>query len=374
MKNLLFIFTISLLFIGCSIKKEIISPLIEVKKDKKIEDVNLEVIKEKKVVQREIKDEFTTIENMDIDLNVKKIAIIFPSNKIGRYANSTINTVNAFLIHNNEAFQLETFDTYTENYRSIITQLGLLKQKGFTKVIAMFTKDGFDILNNLDGIENIDFYFPLINKEEVLRYENNFIFGGISYKEQLNLLKHLSNHKNTMFYIKSYLGDKLRKNYQQTFANPGVIKEIERANNRYKYIMNDGRIKGSTVILNTPIVKSSIILSQLTAFDVYPYRVLSTQLNYDPLLIKLTQARDRDNLFVVSSISEIDNFIEEYTKLLGSNVTYEWVDYSTLLGVNYFINENNSELIKTKIIENQVDYEQKLYKGTIYGFEEVFSN
>ena len=190
----------------------------------------------------------------------------------------------------------------------------------------------------------------------------------------MKLLESFSNQKNTMFYVKSYLGDKLRQIYQQSFLNVGVIKEIQRANNRYKYIMNDGRIKGSTVILNTPIVKSSIILSQLTAYDIYPYKILSTQLNYDPLLVKLTQERDRDNLFVVSSIGKVDDFIEDYTKLLGSNVTYEWVDYSALLGVNYFINENRSEVINTKIIENQADYQQRLFKGTIYGFEEVFSN
>ncbi len=55
--------------------------------------------------------------------------------------------------------------------------------------------------------------------------------------------------------------------------------------------MKDNRILGSTIILNTPIVKSSIILSQITAFEVEPAKVLSTQLNYNPLLVKLTQEK-----------------------------------------------------------------------------------
>lgn len=367
MKNLLLIVFVSLLFIGCSSKHEFKFPTI--KKEKVVKTVQEEKKQEIEETSEPVVEETEVLES-----DIKKIAILYPSSKVGRYANSTINTISAFLIYNNEKFHLEAFDTYNENPINIAAQLELIKQKDFTKVITMFTKDGFDVLNQSLDIDDIKFYFPLINKAEVITYNQNFIFGGISYEEQLNLLQSLTSEKNTMFYVKSYLGSKLKNIYEKTFLNSGVIKEIERTNNRYKYIMDDQRIIGSTIILNTPIVKSSIILSQLTAFEVEPEKVLSTQLNYNPLLIKLTQPKDRENFYVVSSISKIDSFIEDYTKLLGSNVAYEWVDYSALIGANYFINENESELIKTKIIENQADYEQTLYKSTIYGFEKVLAN
>ncbi|WP_320033404.1 hypothetical protein [Halarcobacter sp.] len=369
MKNLLAIIFISLLLIGCSGKNEFKFPIIKLNKEKVVKPV----LEDREQVVEEIVEPIVE-ENEILESDVRKIAILYPSSKVGRYANSTINTISAFLIYNNEKFKLEAFDTYNENPMNISAQLELIKQKEFTKVITMFTKDGFDELNKLTDIEDIKFYFPLINKAEVITYNQNFIFGGISYEEQLNLLRSLSSGKNTMFYVKSYLGSKLKNIYEKTFFETGIVKEIERTNNRYKYIMNDERIKESTIILNTPIVKSSIILSQLTAFEVEPEKVLSTQLNYNPLLIKLTQPKDRENFYVVSSISKIDSFIEDYTKLLGSDVAYEWVDYSALVGANYFINENESELIKTKVIENQADYEQTLYKSTIYGFENILAN
>ncbi|QDF28437.1 hypothetical protein [Halarcobacter anaerophilus] len=367
MKNLILIITACFMLIGCATKKDYTLPKSTVEKEKRAEEFKKpqDTLFEDNIVEEPV------IENEE-ELN--KIAIIYPSAKVGRYAKSTISTISAYLIYTDSPFHLEAFDSYDENPDNILRELELLKEKGFTKVIAMFTQIGFNTLNSLNNFENIKFYFPLINKEEVTTFNDNFIFGGISYKKQLELLQTLSSNKNTMFYVKSYLGNKLRDIYKQTFVNSGVIKEIARTNNRYKYIMKDNRILGSTIILNTPIVKSSIILSQITAFEVEPAKVLSTQLNYNPLLVKLTQEKDRENFYVVSSIEDVNSFIEDYTKLLGSDIAYEWVDYSALVGANYLINENSLELIKTGIFENQADYKQTLYKSTSYGFEKVLQN
>ena len=142
----------------------------------------------------------------------------------------------------------------------------------------------------------------MINKIEVENSRNNFIFGGISYEDQFKLLKTLSSENSAMFYVKSYLGNKLKNYYDEMFfdTKPTVI-EIDSKINRYKYIMNDKNLLYNTVVLNTPIIKSSIVLSQLTAYEIDPIRILSTQLNFDPLLVKLTQEKDRKNLFVVNS-------------------------------------------------------------------------
>ncbi|RXJ67352.1 hypothetical protein CRV08_10515 [Halarcobacter ebronensis] len=369
MKNLLFILLSCFLLIGCSVKKEVSVSNKTYNKGQSNSFENARNINpfEKSEVQEE-----SIISNLSSD--TKRIAIIYPSTVVGRYAKSTMSTISAFLIFNNTKFELESFDTYDEKRENVITQVEALKDRGFDKVVALFTKDGFDILNTMGDIQGIKFYFPLINKNEVMTFNSNFIFGGISYEKQVALLQKLSSGKNSMFYVKSYLGDKLKKIYESSFANPGAIIEIERQNNKYKVIMEDERIAGSTVVLNTPIVKTSIILTQLTAYEVMPAKVLSTQLNYNPLLIKLTQAKDRENFYVVSSINKVDSFIEDYSNLLGANVAYEWVDYSTLIGVNYLINKNESLVIKTKIIDNQADYEETLYKSTIYGFEKVLTN
>ncbi len=364
MKNLLIILFSFLFLIGCTQKQEIVLPKekVVIKPTKPLDKTDTEV---------KPKDSIIKTEPIIEENNLNKVAILYPSKIVGKYAKSTISTVSAFLIFNNKEFNLQAFDTYDESKDNILKQLVLMKEKGFTKVIAMFTQKGFNILNSNEKAKFIKIYFPLIHKSEVITQNDNFIFGGISYEEQLKLLQTLSNGKNTMFYVKSYRGNRLKKSYLNIFSNFGIIKEIDRKQNNYKHIVRDKRIVGNTILLNTPIVKSSILLSQLTAFEIYPYKVLSTQLNYNPLLIKLTQNRDRKNFFIVNSISEVDAFIEEYTRILGSDITYNWVDYSSLVGINFLLNENKSQIIKTQIKEKQADYKPRLYKSTSYGFKKV---
>ncbi len=365
MKNLLVILLPLFILIGCAQKPVVVSTKPSVIKTEKPQEIVDIVIPEPEVL---VEDEIPVEEDLS-----SKIAIIYPSKIVGKYAKSTLSTVSAYLLFNNMPFVVETFDTYNENSESILSELNKLNEKGYRKVIALFTQNGFNILNSLDESKDLNIYFPLINKSEIYTENENFVFGGISYQKQMNLLESLSSQRNTMFYIKSYLGNKLKDYYLNSFGE-SIIKEIDRKNNKYKYIMNDKRMIGSTVLLNTPIIKSSIIMSQLTAFEINPIRVLSTQLNYNPLLLKLTQERDRENFYVVSSISEVDAFIEDYARLLGSDIQYNWVDYSSLIGVNYLLKNNESDFIKTEIIDNQVNYEETLYKSTFYGFKKVSTN
>lgn len=369
MKNLIIVLVSFFVFIGCTNKPVVPStPVIKPKEPVILtEPIDIEPVVP---IGEPIKEE-VIIE----DDGLNKIAIIYPSKIVGKYAKSTINTINAFLIYNNQPFEVQAFDTYDENPENIVRELVNLNENGFTKVIALFTNRGFDIFNTIEESKNANIYFPLLNKENIVTEYENFIFGGISYEEQLVLLETLSNGRNTMFYRKGgYTETKLKDLYLNTFSSTGLIKEIERKQNNFKYIMKDERMTGNTILLNTYPVKSSIILSQLTAFEINPYNVLSTQINYNPILVKLTQSRDRKSFFIANSIAEVDSFIEDYTKLLGSDITYNWVDYSSLVGVNYLLNDNESEVIKTKVIDNQVDYEPTLYKSTSYGFQKLLTN
>lgn len=392
MRNLLFLFISFFLFVGCAPKKVIIDKK-PIEKPKNIIIPKQPITEEKIQVIEAVKPEILEI-NED---GLNKVAVIYASKEVGRFAKSTMSTASAFLLYNDVDFEIEGFDTYDENYESILEKVKSLNEKGFTKVIALFTIDGFKVLNSLNESRNARYYFPLINKSEVITTKENFIFGGISYKDQLELLQTLSNDRNTMFYVKSYLGDKLKSIYENTFRTPGLIKEIERDTNNFKGLMKDKRMTGDTIILNTPIVKTSIILSQLTAFEINPSKVLSTQLNYNPMIVKLTQDRDRNNFYVVSAISSVDDFLEEYANILGGDVVYNWVDYSSLVGLNYLLFDRNEEviksessvvndtltptepkkeisIIKTKVKENQADYEQTLYETTSYGFTKVNLN
>ncbi len=203
-----------------------------------------------------------------------KIAVIYPSKVVGKYAKSTLSTISAYLLFKDEQFKVETFDTYDESLSAILTQINSLNEKGYTKVVALFTENGFNILNKLEEAKDLKMYFSLINKSEIFTQNQNFIFGGISYQKQMDVLQTLSSNRNTMFYMNSYLGNKLRDSYLNSFEK-GIEKEIKRNNNNFKSIMADKRIIGNTILLNTPIVKSSIIMSQLTTYEIEPSRILS---------------------------------------------------------------------------------------------------
>ncbi|XPV67568.1 MAG: hypothetical protein ACNI25_09585 [Halarcobacter sp.] len=370
MKNILSLLIIGFFFVGCTQKTIVITP----KKTNKPK-----IVKEEKILQSydELVGEIVkpVIEKPQVveEDAYNRIALIYPSQVVGPYAKSTISTLTSYLIFTKKPFIFETFDTIDENPNNINFQLEKIKEKGFKKVISLNTQIGFNILNQATELDDMKIYFSLINKNEIETDNENFSFGGISYDKQLELLHSLSSENNSMFYVESYIGNKLRDSYISIFGLNTNIKKIERSNNQYKYIMDDERLKGSTVMLNTPIIKSSIIMSQLTAYEIEPINILSTQLNYDPLLIKLTQDIDRTNFFVVNSIAESDSFIEEYTSLLGADIVYNWVDYSSLVGVNYFLN-NDPEIVKTEVIDNQAQYQLVLYKSTAYGFEKIELN
>ncbi len=130
-------------------------------------------------------------------------------------------------------------------------------------------------------------------------------------------------------------------------------------------------LQNSSLFLNTSIIQSSIVLSQLRAHGTEPYRILSTQLNYTPLVVSLTQFPDRKKFVVANSIGKTDLKLQESLALLNSDIQYNWVNYSTLIGMDFLYKKNDSELFPSRIKNNQVSYEVQLYKNTRYGFEKI---
>ena len=372
MKYLIFNFICIILFVGCT-GIRVINSENQVQNIQK-NQANKTKIQNKQETKIKL-EQSIEISNEKIQekvLNHNRIAIIYPSHRIGKYAKSTINTISAYLLHKNLKFQLYTFDTIDESNINIENQLALIKKQNISKVIALFTKKGFNEMNLSLNSKEFDIYFPLINKQEIITNNDNFIFGGISYTEQLNLLEQFNNGKNTMFYYPSFIGSKLKNYYKNIFSPILKIKTVKMKNNNFKNLVEDRRIFSSTLVLNTPIIQTSIILSQLTAFEIYPHVILSTQLNYTPLLIKLTQKKDRVNFILANSISEIDSILLEDLKLLGSDISYNWVNYSSLIGVSYLLNDKDiDDLVSIQILDNQVIYQTSLYYATSYGFKKI---
>lgn len=373
MKYLLSFLLITFFFIGCSSKQA----EVEIKLPNK-NDIGTEIKKEEPL-PKPIEDNMEPIEEFDIIENVipiidsseaMKLAFIYPSKIVAKYAKSSINTVLGYFDYKKIKYEVKIFDTLSEDETSIQEAFTNAKENGFTNVIALFTPRVINFLHSADT-SDLKVYLPLTRKENVVLPNSNFIYGAISYEDQVNKLFEYSNTNNIMFYQSSFLTSKLKTIYESTFNDVKVIKEIKKKRNYYKGIIKDYRIKNSTLFLNTPIVKTSIILSQLRAYSVYPKVILSTQINYNPKILTLTQEKDRSNFVIASSIDSVDDALNDSISLYGSDIIYNWVDYSTLVGVNYLYDQNSSGLIKTVVDDNQVIYEPKLLKTTAYGFLEI---
>jgi hypothetical protein len=314
----------------------------------------------------------TTVANVQVDTNkVKiKIAFIYPSTLVEKYAKSSLNTISGYLSYQKADYDLTVIDCTNESYENINLAFAKVAQEGITNIIGLFTPSAVNSLDKLVS-SDVKVYLPLIEKKDSLSNNESLIFGSISYEQQIKKLNAYSSSNNAMFYQDSYIGNKLKRAYESSVYDTRVRKEISKNENNFKDIVKDYRLNNSTLFLNTDIVKTSLILSQLRAYDVYPKVIFSTQLNYDPMLMLLTQDKDRERFVIANSIDVINKELKDEILTFGGNIIYEWVDYSTLVGVNYLYYGYNSSLIQTQIVNNEAVYNPKLYKSTDVGFLEI---
>ena len=396
MKQLLTLLFVAFVFLGCN-QKQVVqlkmpnqnkSVPTKVKEDKTtvVEEFisNDSIIKEEVIdnsnngsmntVQPQADEE--TVAQQSININIDetranvKLAFVYPSTLVSKYAKSSLSTISGYLSYKQANYNLIVVDSKNESYENINNAFSKLKEEGVTKVIALFTPNA---LNNLNKIVTDDFkvYLPLIEKKDSLENNDNLIFGSISYEDQLKKLSYYSNGKNSTFYQETYLGTKLKNSYDFVIGNSNLRKEISNDEKNFKNIVNDSRLRNSSLFLNTDLVKSSLILSQMTVYEINPNTILATQILFDPMLMVLTQERDRQNLIIANSIGDVDSKLKDEIATVGGNITFEWVDYSTLVGTNYLFSNGNSSLISTKIENNQAVYTPRLFKSTDIGFLEI---
>ena len=351
---------------------EVITPVIEGLKpiDIKVSDGSLD--NSVQAIEEDNIQDNVIISEIQVDLaKVKiKVAFIYPSSLVEKYAKTSLSTISGYLSYQKADYDLTIIDSTNESYENINSAFEKAKQNGVTKVIGLFTPSA---ISSLDKIvtDDVKVYLPLIEKKDSLTSNENLIFGSISYEQQVKKLISYSSTNNAMFYQDTYIGNKLKRAYDASVYDTRVRKEISKTETNFKYIVNDYKLNNSTLFLNTDLVKTSLILSQLRAYDISPSAILSTQVTYDPMLMILTQTQDREKLVVANSIDSVNNELRDEIITFGGNIVYEWVDYSTLVGINYLYYGNNSNLVQTKIIENQAVYNPKLYKSTEVGFLEI---
>ncbi len=192
----------------------------------------------------------------------------------------------------------------------------------------------------------------------------NIIYGGISYEKQIEKLSALNPNSTKVisFYDEGYIGSQmneyvLKYNLGTIYSNAFNPKSATTFPKEIKTIQP--LLKDSKIFLNTPITHSSIILSQITYNDIKINGIYSTQINYNPSLLSITQEKDRNNMYIANSIAKSDSLLVEEAKLLNADLEYDWINYSTAYGIEYFYLQNipNAKAyFKEAIKNNQVEY------------------
>jgi len=346
-----------------------------------------------------------------------KIALLLPYKKIGKYAASTTNATFAYLMTKSHPFMIQSYKIENEEIETLQTTLEKIRKDGFNYVIAPLTQKGAKNIVLLNPALNI--YFPTINKKDVPTNSAFLTFGAIDYDAQSNLLLKEALSPLIIFSDRSQTGKKLALYQEEEFLHPKppkedvyveenatssffdtaisvfsqmeeskVVEEVEtletnetnqtdfveeekivikhflsrRTSNLEPYLKDKEEIKNGSFFINTPIVKSGMILSQLTLYDVNATNVLSTQINYDPLLLSMTQYIDRKDMVVANSIIQHNNILIETNSLLGNDIVYDWINYTTTVGVDYFYSliTDEDRIYTNKISKNQMIYDIEL--------------
>jgi len=293
-----------------------------------------------------------------------KIALLLPYKRIGKYASSTLNATFAYLMTKSNPFDLRSYKIESEKKDDIKNALQQMQKDGFNYLIAPMTKQGVN--NIIDLKPNMNIYFPTINKNDINK-TSPYLFGGIDYKAQSQLLLKHATSPLVIFSGKSNRGRKLAYMEAQEYKkehNGRVLKYFisRKTTNLEGYLKKNRKINYASFFINTPVIKSGMILSQLTLYDTNATNVLSTQINYDPLLLSMTQYTDRKKMIIANSIIENNNITIESNALLGNDILYDWINYSTTVGMDYFYNQITGEArdYNIKVTNNQIEYNIEL--------------
>jgi SRSO17 transposase len=338
--------------------------------------------------------------------NKLKIALLLPYRVIGRYANSTTNAVFAYMLTKNRDYEIKSYQIDNEAPETLHEALKTITNDGFYYVIAPVTKNGAQVITDYNP--DLTVYFPTINKNDIGATSSTLFFGGIDYRAQIDALIDESVSPLAIFYDKSRLGKELhdytKERYMtadeqnSTMSSDGVddsplfaeqmSEEVvteeaipkaaysfaidKHTSNLERQLKENEKIQNASFVLNTPIVKTGMIMSQLTLYDTNTTNILSTQINYDPLLFSITQYHDRKEMVIANSIGKNNNVLVEANRLLSNDIVYDWINYATTVGTDLFYNmiTHSEREYKLPVVDNQIEYPITLVSPSYYRFVE----
>ena len=303
--------------------------------------------------------------------SLNKVAIIIPEKTIKSYSSIIINSSIAYVVRRDSNLDIKVFLIGDEDETKILELIKELERQDFRFIIAGFTLRGANILAAIDP--DMHFYIPTLHKNNTNINSSKIYFGGIDYEGQIQQLLTITNGNIASFYDNSALSNNLNQKLIKNAKSVRTYSVVGEKINFPNLIRSKGNLSGASVFLNTPLVKSAIVASQLRSNSMYPFAVLSTQIGYNPSLLTLTQPEDRSKMYIANSISNDDIFLSYSNEMLNQSIDYNWVAYSTSVGLDYFYSNlmnKGSSIFKEKMQNNQIIYKTKIMKALEFNFEE----
>ncbi|MDR2151738.1 MAG: hypothetical protein LBO72_02850 [Helicobacteraceae bacterium] len=301
-------------------------------------------------------------------VNGERIAVLIPSESIGRYSVIVSNSVSAYLLSKGKPFEMRVFDSVDEKPDSLDRALKEIERAGFNRALAALTVEGAKTAASMNS--RVELYVPTVNRNEIYSAPDNMYFGGIDYPKQLEALSQYANRFRTFVLSEpSALSQKITAAADAILPMPASRVMINDPRVNFSQLFKTHKIgTGASILLNTQPVRTSMALSQITFNDIRIASALSTQMNYNPLLLTLPQSDDVKNFYIASAIGPGNMTLRDLNQLLRNDLRFDWTAYSSSAMAAMISQRNGGdyaprvELFGLEMKENQLQYPIKVYQ------------
>ncbi|WP_107686501.1 hypothetical protein [Campylobacter concisus] len=303
-----------------------------------------------------------------------KIAVIIPQKIIKSYANVVSNAVLSYVLKQDADIEIKFINSNDESPQSLTNAMQTARAQGFNYFIAALTSNGANIINSL-VLSNELIYIPSVHSSFIINPKPNLIFGGIDYKEQISALLAYSNEKIVAFDDGSSLGQKLNEYVRMQSSDYHEASIVGKDINLNDTLSKKSKFDNASIFLNIPIVKTSLVATQMRGFEIKPYALLSTQINFLPNIFNAIAQRDRQNLFIANSLNPINDLFLGLGDLFDVDFRYSQIGYSSAFGAEYiytnFIDKSADRIFTERVENSQVLYGVKIYNAKGDYFDEA---
>ena len=303
-----------------------------------------------------------------------KIAVIIPQKIIKSYANVVSNAVLSYVLKQDADIEIKFINSNDESPQSLTNAMQTARAQGFNYFIAALTSNGANIINSL-VLSNELIYIPSVHSSFIINPKPNLIFGGIDYKDQISALLAYSNEKIVAFDDGSSLGQKLNEYVRMQSSDYHEASIVGKDINLNDTLSKKSKFNDASIFLNIPIVKASLVATQMRGFEIKPYALLSTQINFLPNIFNAIAQRDRQNLFIANSLNPVNDLFLGLGDLFDVDFRYSQIGYSSAFGTEYiytnFIDKSADRIFTERVENSQVLYGVKIYNAKGDHFDEA---